>query len=68
MGRSYLAAAKPVEAHGLFERTLERVQQAQAAWDDLEHPDTDAEAELRHLKEQAQVLFRSSFRCACAAE
>ncbi len=50
VGRSYLAAGKPLDAHGLFERTAERVRQAQAAWDDLERPDAAAQAQLDALQ------------------
>ena len=53
--RSYLAAGKPLEALGLFQRTAERAGQAEAAWDDLERPSLDALAELDSLKAQCQV-------------
>lgn len=55
MARSYLAASKAVEAMGLFQRTTERVAQAEQAWDDLEHPDAQALKDLQALKEQAVV-------------
>ena len=55
VARSYLAAGKAVEAAGLFQRTTERVSQAEEAWDDLEHPDTAALEDLEALKEQAVV-------------
>ena len=53
VARSYLAASKAVEAMGLFQRTTERVAQAEQAWDDLEHPDAHALKDLQALKEQA---------------
>jgi hypothetical protein len=70
VARSYLAADKPLEAHGLFQRTLLRVQQAQAAWDDLEHPDATALQELDTLTEQAQAsiwpaTLHASCECVC---
>ncbi len=55
VARSYLAASKAVEAMGLFQRTTERVAQAEQAWDDLEHPDAHALKDLQALKEQAVV-------------
>ena len=55
VARSYLAASKAVEAMGLFQRTTERVTQAEQAWDDLEHPDAQALKDLQALKEQAVV-------------
>ncbi|KAK9904768.1 hypothetical protein WJX75_002167 [Coccomyxa subellipsoidea] len=61
--RSYLAAGKPLEALGLFQRTAQRAQQAEAAWDDLERPSTDALAELNALKTQSQA-----WQCAAHAE
>lgn len=56
--RSYLAAGKPLEALGLFQRTAQRVQEAGAAWDDLERPSTAALAELDALQAQSQVRPR----------
>ena len=53
--QSYLAASKPLEAAALFQRTAQRAQQAEAAWDDLERPDADALRQLAALAEQAQV-------------
>ncbi len=64
VARSYLAASKAVEAMGLFQRTTERVAQAEQAWDDLEHPDAQALKDLQALKEQAVVslpFFPRSF-------
>ncbi|BDA49634.1 Signal recognition particle subunit SRP68 [Coccomyxa sp. Obi] len=61
--RSYLASGKPLEALGLFQRTAERAGQAEAAWDDLERPSTEALAELASLKAQCQA-----WRCAAHAE
>ena len=55
VARSYLAASKAVEAAGLFQRAAERAAQAEQAWDDLEHPDAAALADLAALKEQAVV-------------
>ncbi len=40
---------------GLFQRTTERVAQAEQAWDDLEDPDAQALKDLQALKEQAVV-------------
>ncbi len=57
--RSYLVAGKPLEAQGLFQRTAQRVQQAEAAWDDLERPSTEDLAELEALKAQTQVCAPS---------
>ena len=53
--QSYLAASKPLEAATLFQRTAQRAQQAEAAWDDLERPDAAALRQLAALTEQAQV-------------
>ena len=55
VARSYMAAGKAVEAAGLFQRTTERVSQAEQAWDNLEHPDTATLRDLEALKEQAVV-------------
>ncbi|CAL5220684.1 g2733 [Coccomyxa viridis] len=63
VARSYLAASKAVEAMGLFQRTTERVAQAEQAWDDLEDPDAQALKDLQALKEQAVA-----WRCVAHAE
>ena len=55
VARSYLATSKAVEAMGLFQRTSDRISQAEQAWDDLEHPDVQALEDLQALNEQAVV-------------